>query len=284
VNRGRHSKIARRWVTTLGLLIVALPAAPPLVAQAPAPLITSRDLTLFAGATLATAVVSTLDIRIAHALYDSVFQVNHPGITSAANRASHATETVFMITGATVWGIARWRRDEGTADVALHTTEGVAATAMFIQVIRGALGRSRPYVIDQVGEKRNGQPYDFNWFQGFRSFNYRAFPSMHAMASYAVASGLVTEMRRRDTPDRAVIAPVLYAAAALPSLSRMYLDEHWASDIALGAFLGVFAGQKAVNYSHDHPDNYFDRKFLKPSMRVTFTHDANGLSYLVTPF
>jgi membrane-associated phospholipid phosphatase len=168
--------------------------------------------------------------------------------------------------------------------VALHTTEGVAATAMFIQVIRGALGRSRPYVIDQVGEKRNGQPYDFNWFQGFRSFNYRAFPSMHSMASYAVAAGLATEMRRRDTPDRAVIAPVLYAAAALPSLSRMYLDEHWASDIALGAFLGVFAGQKAVNYSHDHPDNYFDRKFLKPSMRVTFTHDANGLSYLVTPF
>ena len=258
----------------------------PLAAQGPVsdPLLTHRDLGLFAGATLATAAVSLLDIRLAHALYDSAFQVNHPGITSAANRASRATETVYMLTGATVWGIARLRHDEGTADVALHTTEGVAATAMFIQVIRGALGRSRPYVVDRIGEKRNGEPYDFHWFQGFRSFNYRSFPSMHAMASFAVASGLATEMRRRNTPDRVVITPLLYAGATLPALSRMYLDEHWASDIALGVFLGVFGGQKAVNYSHDHPGNYFDRKLLAPSLRATVTHDAGGLSFMLSPF
>ena len=266
--------------TVFQMLVIVLPAR----AQGPAPLITSRDISLFAGATLATAAVSTLDIRIARAFYDSAFQANHPGFTTAANRASFATETVYMITGATVWGIARLRHDEGTADVALHTTEGVAATAMFIQVIRGALGRSRPYVVDKIGEKRNGEPYDFKWFQGFRSFNYRSFPSMHSMASFAVASGLATEMRWRNTPNREVIAPVLYAGAALPSLSRMYLDEHWASDIALGVFLGVLAGQKAVNYSHDHPDSYFDRKLLAPSLRATFTGDATGLSFLISPF
>ena len=239
---------------------------------------------LFAGATLATAAVSKLDVRLAHALYDSAFQVNHPGITSGAKRASVATETVYMITGATVWGIARLRHDDGSADVALHTTEGVAATAMFIQVIRGILGRSRPYVIDAVGEKRNGEPYDFHYFEGFKSFNYRSFPSMHAMASFAVASGLATEMKRRNTANRGVITPLLYAGATLPSLSRMYLDEHWASDIALGAFLGVFAGQKAVNYSHDHPTNYFDRKLLAPRLSATITRSASGYSFSLLPF
>ena len=239
---------------------------------------------LFAGATLGTAAISKLDVRIAHALYDSIFQVNHPGVTSAAYRASLATETVYMLGGATVWGIARWRHSDGTADVALHTTEGVAATAMFIQVIRGALGRSRPYVIDAVGEKRNGDPYDFHYLEGFRSFNYRSFPSMHAMASFAVAAGLSTEMKRRNTANRQLISPILYAGATLPSLSRMYLDEHWASDIALGAFLGVFAGQKAVNYSHDHPDNYFDRKLLAPKLTATFTRSADGLSFMLLPF
>jgi membrane-associated phospholipid phosphatase len=104
------------------------------------------------------------------------------------------------------------------------------------------------------------------------------------MASFAVASALSSEMRRRDTPHRAVIAPALYVGAAMPALARMYLDEHWASDIAMGVFLGVFAGQKVVNYSHDHPDNWVDRKFLKPSLRATFTHDARGLSFAITPF
>ena len=263
-------------------LLCAMSAPRPAAAQ-DAPLITHRDIALFAGATLATVAVSKLDVRLAHAFYDSVFQVNHPGITSGANRASVATETVYMITGATVWGIARLRHSDGTADVALHTTEGVAATAMFIQVIRGALGRSRPYVVDAVGEKRDGEPYDFHLFEGFRSFNYRSFPSMHAMASFAVASGLATEMKRRNTANRGVITPVLYTAASLPSLSRMYLDEHWASDIALGVFLGVWSGQKAVNYSHDHPDNYFDRKLLAPRLTVTLTKSASGLSFTLLP-
>ncbi|MEO8620859.1 MAG: phosphatase PAP2 family protein [bacterium] len=228
--------------------------------------------------------MTRLDIRLAHAMYDSLYQVRHPGMTKAANRASLVTETALMITGGTVWGIARLKHDAGTADVALHATEAVASTAMVIQLVRGIVGRGRPYVIDEQGEKRNGDPYEFQFMRGFTSFNYRAWPSMHAMASFAVASALSSEMHRRDTPNRAVIAPALYVGAAMPALARMYLDQHWASDVAMGVFLGVFAGQKAVNYSHDHADNYFDRKFLKPSLRATFTHDARGLSFAVTPF
>ena len=258
-------------------------------AQAPdqqqsAVLFTGRDMALFAGATLGSAALTRLDVRIAHALYDSLFQLRHPGITKAADRASLVTETVLMLSGGTVWGIARLTNDAGTADVALHATEAIATTAMFIQVVRGALGRARPYVIDEVGEKRNGDPYEFQFLHGFTSFNYRSFPSMHAMASFAAASAIATEMRRRDTPRRAAIAPALYAAAALPALGRMYLDEHWASDIAMGIFLGVLAGQKAVNYSHDHPDNYVDRKLLKPALRATFSHGAGGLTFAITPF
>ena len=259
------------------------------IAQAPPQsesgvLLTGRDLALFAGATLGSAALTRLDVRIAHALYDSLFQIRHPGITKAADRASLVTETALMIAGSTVWGVARLRHDAGTADVALHTTEAIASTAMVIQVVRGALGRGRPYVIDEVGEKRNADPYEFQFLHGFTSFNYRSFPSMHAMASFAAASALSTEMRRRDTPHRQAIAPALYVAASMPSLARMYLDEHWASDIAMGVFLGVFAGQKAVNYSHDHPDNVVDRKLLRPSLRAVVTHDARGLSFALAPF
>jgi membrane-associated phospholipid phosphatase len=254
------------------------PAAPSSV------LIEQRDLVLFGGATVGAAVLSRFDVRIARAFADSSFHARHPGLLTAAKRASLVTETALMVAGGTVWSIGRINRDAGTADVAFHTVESVASAAMVIQVVRGALGRARPHVVDEVGAARDTDPYDFELFHGFTSFNYRSFPSMHAMASFAAATALTQEMRRRETPHRKVIAPALYAAAAAPALARMYLDEHWGSDIAMGIFLGVFAGQKAVNYSHDHPDNRVDHEFLKPGFRATVVRDGRGFALSILPF
>jgi membrane-associated phospholipid phosphatase len=267
------------------IALLAIPAAAQTSTPPPAgPVITGRDLGFAAGATLGAAVLSKFDVRLARAFADSGFHSRHPGFVTASKRASIVTETVLMATGGTVYAVARMRKDDATADVAFHTTESVAAAAMFIQVVRGALGRARPYVIDEAGEKRDSDPYDFELLHGFTSFNYRSFPSMHAMASFAVASALSQEMRVRDTPHRQVIAPVLYAAAAMPGLGRMVLDEHWASDIAMGVFLGVLSGQKVVGYSHDHPDNRVDNFFLGRRVTATATIGAQGLSLTVLPF
>ena len=212
---------------------------------------------LLAGATAASVALFKVDSRVARLFGDSAFHVRHPDYTTAALRGSIPTETLLMITGGAVWGVSRLRHDDGTADVAFHSTEAVLSMAMVIQVVRGALGRGRPWVVDEAGEKRDGDPYEFQLLHGFTSFNYRSYPSMHAMASFAVATALSQEMRLRNTPNRQIISPALYAAATIPALSRMYLDEHWTSDIALGAFLGVFSGQKVVLYSHEHPDDPF---------------------------
>jgi membrane-associated phospholipid phosphatase len=261
--------------------------SPRVVAQATeqgsAVVITGRDLWLVAGATAGTALVSRFDVAGARTFGDSGFHARHPALTTTAKRASLVTETVLMLTGGTVYGIARRRHDDATADVALHTTESVLAAALFIQVVRGTLGRARPYVIDERGQKKGLDPYDFEPLRGFTSFDYRSFPSMHAMASFAVASALSQEMRVRGTPDRRVISPLLYTAAAAPALARLYLDEHWTSDIVMGVFLGVFAGQKVVAYSHDHPDNRVDRALLRPRMGIGLTRDARGLSFFAGP-
>jgi membrane-associated phospholipid phosphatase len=277
------------WVRAL-VLAVSLHGAVSVEAQAQSAdqptgvVITGRDLGLVAGATLGTAALSRLDVPVAHFFGDSAFHARHPGFTTAAKRTSLVTETALMLTGATVFGIARLRHDQGTSDVALHTTESVASAALFIQVVRGILGRARPYVTDHAGERRDSDPYRFELFHGFTSFDYRSFPSMHAMASVAVAAALSTQIRERDTPHPAVISPLLYVGAAMPALARLYLDEHWASDIALGAFLGAFAGQKVVTYSHAHPDNRIDRAFLGRRMRVGLTSGDHGLSLFASPF
>jgi membrane-associated phospholipid phosphatase len=274
----------RALVLALGLSGTATLAAPAQSAAQPSGIVlTGHDLGLVAGATLGTAALTRFDVPMARLFGDSAFHARHPGFTSAAKRASVVTETVLMLTGGTVYGIARLRRDDGTADVALHATESVASAALFIQVVRGALGRARPYVSDSAAKPRDSDPYDFEPFHGFTSFDYRSFPSMHAMASVAVAAALSTEMRERATPHRAVLSPLLYVGAAMPALARLYLDEHWTSDIALGAFLGAFAGQKVVSYSHEHPDNRIDRKLLGRRMNVGFTSGSRGLSFFASP-
>lgn len=277
------SRIRLARGTTTAALALAFVHSPALTAQRSGVVITRGDLDLIGAAAVATAAISRLDVPVARLFGDSAFHTRHPGFTTAAKRASYATETVYMLTGGAVYLIARTQKNDGTADVALHTTEAVASAAMFIQVVRGVLGRARPYVIDDAGETRDADPYDFEPLHGFTSFNYRSFPSMHAMASIAVATALTQEMRQRDTPHRAILSPLLYVAASVPPLARMYLDEHWTSDIVLGAFLGAFAGQKVVTYSHDHPDNRIDNAFLGRRMNVGFVHDARGLSLFVSP-
>jgi membrane-associated phospholipid phosphatase len=281
-------RVTRPWTRALILVIALSAAASPDARaqgaeQASGVVITGRDLGIAAGATLGTAAISRVDVPVARFFGDSGFHVRHPGFTTAAKRASVVTETVLMLTGGTVYGIARLRHDDGTADVALHSTESVVFPALFIQVIRGALGRARPYVAGGAVERRDSDPYHFELLHGFTSFDYRSFPSMHAMASVAVAAALSAEMRSRNTPHRAVISPLLYAGAAMPGLARLYLDEHWASDIALGAFLGAFAGQKVVQYSHAHPDNRIDRKLLGRRMYIGVTSGARGLSFFASP-
>jgi hypothetical protein len=43
----------------------------------------------------------------------------------------------------------------------------------------------------------------------------------------------------------------------------MYHDQHWASDVVLGAAVGTFSGLKVVKYTHAHPKNFLDRAILK---------------------
>jgi membrane-associated phospholipid phosphatase len=275
---------ARRLAATVLVCVTAPFARAQSVEQPSGVVITAGDLRLAAGATAGAALLTRVDVPVARFFGDSAFHARHPGLATAATRASFVTETLLMLTGGTIYGIARLHHDDATGDVALHTTESVASAALFIQVVRGALGRARPYVIDAAGEKRDTDPYDFEPLHGFTSFNYRSFPSMHAMASVAVATALSQEMRRRGTPHRALLSPLLYVGAAVPPLARLYLDEHWASDIAMGAFLGAFAGQKVVTYSHDHPDNRIDRALLGRRMSVGFTSGPHGLSLFASPF
>lgn len=102
--------------------------------------------------------------------------------------------------------------------------------------------------------------YKFHFGGGFSHFDERSFPSLHASAAFAAASVLSGELKLRKPEVAKYVAPVLYAAATVPGFTRIYLDQHWASDILSGTFVGgVLLGSRVVQYAHSHKQNRFDR-------------------------
>jgi membrane-associated phospholipid phosphatase len=220
--------------------------------------LTRRDLWLGAAALGGTALLSIWDDDIALASQGARYQGE--GTDRFANRASKVQETTLTVAGLVTYGIGRLTRSNDVAEIALHATESVVLASLASQLIRGPLGRTRPNVAGDTNQ------YLFRPFKGFGNFANRAYPSIHTSSSMAVATALTMESHRRNPRATKFVAPVLFGAGILPGLSRIQLDQHWASDIAAGAFMGVLAGYKVVKYSHDHPDNKFDRVLLGTSV------------------
>ena len=234
-----------------------------------------RDLVTAGIALGATALLSVWDDDIALASQQTRYQST--SLHNFALNVSKVNETTLTLAGIATYGIARLSKAPTVADIALHATESVVLASVASQLIRGPLGRSRPFVT------KDKDQYDFKPFGGFTAdtaFNYRAFPSIHTSSGMAVATVLTMETHRRHPGATPFVAPILFAAGILPGLVRIQLDQHWASDIAAGAFMGVFAGYKVVSYSHAHPDNRFDRFLLRASVMP----DANGrMMLMVSP-
>jgi membrane-associated phospholipid phosphatase len=217
----------------------------------------SSDLAWTGAFTLASYGLSRFDPAIAKYFQEPSRQRNRT-MRGLAQGFTHLQETTLTIGGIATYGIARLAKAPAVETAALHATEAIVAASLTSQVIRGPLGRARPKDASPIFEDQ----YEFHWFNGFRHFQYRAFPSIHSSSGFAAATAVVAEVHRRSPAATWYVAPVAYVLAAGPGYSRMYLGQHWASDVLMGAFIGGFYGQRIVDYAHSHPDNRVDRLFL----------------------
>lgn len=216
-----------------------------------------RDAVVAAGFLAVSAGISVFDPRIAHFFRDtSLFHVRVG--EKLAKVATHINESTLTVGGLGVWAIARLVKAPTVADIAFHAAESVAAASLTSQLIRGPLGRTRPLDAEHPYDDQ----YEFHFFHGFTHFEQRSFPSIHSASGFAFASALVAETRLRTRSATWFVAVPAYALAMTPGLSRMYLGQHWASDIFSGAFLGTFYGWRIVDYSHSHNTTPVDRIFL----------------------
>jgi membrane-associated phospholipid phosphatase len=229
----------------------------------------TRDLVTSGVALAASAAVSAFDLRIAH-------WARTPGVQGDSSRRdlveqlTRLNETPIMLAALATYGVGRIGGMHTTADVGLHTLEAVVLTTGVSQVVRGVVGRTRPRASLE-------DPFRFKPFTGFTGFETRSYPSLHTAASFAAATALVGEIHERRPAAVKIAAPLLYAAATVPPLTRIYLDQHWASDLVAGAFVGALLGSRVVRYAHSHRPTRLDRALLA----VTAVPDVGGGVMLV---
>lgn len=256
-----------RLTRLLALVLVVAPVAPvaPIGAQSADttrishdPLFTGRDLIVLGVFAAGTAISYPLDRGIAERLQRKSIQENRFFRRSAAFFREIGNPGALII-GTSMYAVGRLTHVERMADLGLHGTEALLVGAGVASVIKVAAGRARPYV-----DVKN--PESFALGRGWRSDDYRSFPSGHSVAGFAAASAVVSETSRWWPRSTWYIAPVMYGGAALIATSRLYHNKHWASDVIVGAAIGTFAGTKIVRYHHSRPSNRIDRWLLSASV------------------
>ena len=215
---------------------------------------TRHDLVPVAVAAVVTGGVAVFDERIARWTQTSHVQ-GGSSLHNAVSNLTRINETPLTIASVVTYGIGRLAHSQTTADVGLHWTESLLLTDVISQAIRGPLGRARPRVSQD-------DAFKFNFGSGFTKFENRAFPSLHAAVGFATAASLLGEIQLRNPSATKYAAPLLYGFAMIPGLTRMYLNQHWASDVVAGAFIGQFIGHRVVHYAHTHQRTKLDRALL----------------------
>lgn len=253
------------WLAPVGAELDAVPQD----TAAPGPFFIRRD-AVIAGAFVAGAIVATrFDSRLATWLqtrrsHENSFVHN----TAAAFR--FLGEPAPEIIGVALYGIGRAAHARPVAALGLHGLEAIVLATGFTGVVKLAAGRARPYV------SQDHSPNDFEFARGFKGHDYQSFPSGHATTAFAVASAVTAESKHFWPNHEYLVGTFMFTGAGLIGVSRLYHDQHWASDVITGAMIGTFSGFKVVEYDYRHPDNLLDRLLL--GARVA--PDENGRLYL----
>jgi membrane-associated phospholipid phosphatase len=262
-------------------LVAALMVAPPLAAQsAPRDTATIPDRQLFhqsdlyvAGAFVAgTIALLPLDRHLAEA-----FHIEEQKNNSALNRLS-STARFFggpgpIIIGPTMYVVGRFGHVPKLAEIAVHGTEAVVVGAAVADVIKIVAGRYRPYVSGDLN------PHDFSFGRGLHSDSAKSFPSGHSTAAFSAAAAVVAETNESWPQYTWIVAPVMFGGATVVGLSRMYDNQHWASDVLMGAAIGTFSGLKVVRFNHTHTGNQLDKILLGTT--VVPTPNGTALAWRV---
>jgi len=175
---------------------------------------------------------------------------NSPGQVRWANHISNigATYTLAPIVASFyLYGV--FRDDSKAREVGVLSGEALLDSLIVVEVLKTVAGRERP----------NSTSEPSHFFD-----NGASFPSGHAISSWALASVVAHEYGRRSK----WVPVIAYSLATLVSGARFAAQQHYASDILVGAGMGWFIGRFVYQTHMDHAIHKYG--WLKPMIAPQF--------------
>jgi membrane-associated phospholipid phosphatase len=141
----------------------------------------------------------------------------------------------------------------------LRGAEAIAVASAISAIVKGFAGRARPFVTP-------GEPWHWKFFfHGWSDAPYYSMPSGHTTATVAFAAAAGVACARFAPRERVAVIVATLSAALLVGFARMYMNQHWLSDILVGAALGSATGYLLTRWHERHPRTPFDRALLGPA-------------------
>jgi membrane-associated phospholipid phosphatase len=198
--------------------------------------------------TAAALVVAPLDGGIARSMEAS--SASHPPINAAARTtgAIGGLGAPLLSVGLLTAGALTGHHD--MADAGWHAGLSLAIASGLTIGLKTVIGRARPATAPWSDPGERGPDSD-EFRPVTTSGAWASFPSGHTTAAFATAASLSAEVRRHDPPAARIVTPLLYTGAGLVGLSRMYNNQHWASDVVAGAVIGILVGHEVVARAHN---------------------------------
>ena len=190
-----------------------------------------------------------------------------PALQNSA--ALHAIATTFNWWGgpgviwaaALLWLGARALGRRRVAVLGLRGAEAIAVASAISGIVKGFAGRSRPFLSP-------AEPWHWDFAHGWSDARYFSMPSGHTTAVFAFAAAAsVVAAGWRPVP-RVGLTAAAFSGASLVAFARLYLDQHWLSDVVAGALLGGATGLALARWRARHTDSRFDRALLGAATRT----------------
>jgi membrane-associated phospholipid phosphatase len=233
-------------------------AQPGAVVRRDVPLLRRTDLLAVAGVGVAVAVTMPRDLGIERDIQRSAAQSNQTLKVLLKNTGMLGDPgSVLLSAGLYFAGLGTHSRP--LAALGMHTGEAVVLGGVVAELVKGDVGRARPKI----------SPNDSRVYRrgkGFSSDDYGSFPSAETTAAFAAATALSREVGREWPSHSRLVTSLAYAGAALVAGSRVYNNEHWASDVVAGAEIGSFSAVLFDRYNQRYPNNVLERIFLPASI------------------
>lgn len=219
-------------------------------------LVSRRDEKMLAVALVATAAAAPFDHHIQRAFRGEEMRES-AGLRRGAAALAFTGGPGPFVAGGLLYVAGEAGQSPRLATLGVTLTESVVLAAALNGFVKGVSGRALP-------NATTAEPGDFSFGRGFHDGNgsFVSFPSGHTAASFAAAAVVANEVSAWYPSASRIVTPTVYSLATLVAFSRLYENVHWASDLPLGAAIGVWSGKTVVAWQREHPNDWLIRQLV----------------------